>query len=190
MSTASNLVIDALLTRNSQAQLEGPEPTTEQIEIMVRAGLRAADHGWLQPTRFVCIQGEARQKLGEIFLHSQRDWQNLSEEKQKKLLNAPLRAPLIIAVISTAKPHMKIPVQEQWFASAAAAQNVLNAAWALQLGAIWRTGDVAFNPQVSAKLGLGNHEHIIGFIYIGHAKGEPKKLPVLNVHDFMQQWQG
>lgn len=182
--------IDALLTRNSMAQLEGPAPTIEQIGTMVQAALRAADHGWLNPTRFIVIQGENRKKLGQIFLESAQNWQQLPEEKQQKLLNAPLRAPLIIAVVHQQKQHHKIPAQEQLLSSAASTQNLINAAWALGLGAIWRTGDNAFNPQIAAKLGLTAHEQIVGFVYIGQRGSAPKKLPQHNIEDFVQHWEG
>lgn len=181
--------IEALLTRNSIAQLDDPAPTIEQISTMVQVALRAADHGWLHPTRFISIQGERRQKLGQIFLQSAQNWQALPEEKQQKLLNAPLRAPLIMVVVHKRHQHHKIPAQEQLLSSAASAQNLINAAWALGLGAIWRTGDPAFNPQVEAALGLGAHEQIIGFIYVGQPKASAKKLPELKLEDFYQDWQ-
>lgn len=182
--------IETLLTRNSMAQLEDPEPTIEQIGTMVQVALRAADHGWLYPTRFISIKGENRQKLGRVFLESTKDWQQLSEDKQQRLLNAPLRAPLIMVVVHQQQQHPKIPAQEQLLSSAASAQNLINAAWALGLGAIWRTGDPAFTPQVAAALGLKAHEQIVGFVYIGQPKDEPKKLPELNLENFLHEWQG
>lgn len=182
--------IETLLTRNSTAQLQEPAPTIDQISTMVQVALRAADHGWLFPTRFIAIEGDNRAKLGQIFLESTENWQQLPEEKQHKLRNAPLRAPLIIAVVNKTQQHAKIPAQEQLLSSAASAQNLINAAWALGLGAIWRTGDVASNPQVAAKLGLATNEQIIGFIYLGQHNGNPKNLPQHNTNDFLQHWQG
>ena len=182
--------IDALLSRNSAALLEAPAPPEQQLNQMFQAALRAADHGWLHPTRFITVAAGARGQLGRVFLESQENWQELPEEKQHKLLNAPLRAPMVIVVVHRQQPHPKIPDQEQLLSSAASAQNLLNAAWALGLGAIWRTGDVAFNPKVAAALGLQVSEQIIGFIYVGHPKGEPKKLPELQLLDFVSDWQG
>lgn len=182
--------IDALLSRNSAALLEAPAPTEQQLSQMFQAALRAADHGWLHPTRFITVAAEARGQLGRVFLESHDKWQELPDDKQHKLLNAPLRAPTIIVVVHRQQPHPKIPAQEQLLSSAASAQNLLNAAWALGLGAIWRTGDVAFKPQVAAALGLQANEQIVGFIYVGQSKGEPKKLPELQLIDFVSDWQG
>lgn len=181
--------IEALLTRNSIAQLTDPAPTIEQISTMVQVALRAADHGWLNPTRFISIEGQQREQLGKVFLESTANWQALPQEQQQKLLNAPLRAPFIMVVVNKQQPHPKIPAQEQLLSTAASAQNLINAAWALGLGAIWRTGDPAFNPQVAAALGLTSDESIVGFIYIGQANMSAKKLPELKLADFYQQWQ-
>lgn len=188
--TPANPVIESLLSRVSWATLGGAAPTKEQLEILLQAALRAADHGRLNPTRFISLQGEARNKLGEVFLHSQNNWQQLSPAKQQKLLNAPLRAPLLLIVVNTSQPHPKISQQNQLLASGAAAQNLLNAAWALGLGAMWRSGELANNPQVAAALGLGNYEKIIGFIYLGQKQGTPKIPPQINTADYHQEWQG
>lgn len=186
--TLSNPAIGALLNRVSCANLGGDAPTEEQLETILQAALRAADHGRLKPTRFISIKGEARNKLGQVFLHSQSNWQQLSPEKQQKLLNAPLRAPLLLVVVNTKQPHPKISQQNQLLASGAAAQNIINAAWALGLGAMWRSGELATNPQVAAALGLGNYESIVGFIYLGERQTEPKPAPKINSSKFLQEW--
>lgn len=179
--------IQVLLERNSMAQLSG-KVTEAQLEILLKAALRAADHGWLHPTRFITVQGNARAQLGKIFLESTDDWQNLSVEKQNKLEQAPLRAPLLIIVVNQAQDHPKIPRLEQLLSSAAGAQNILNAAAALGLGAIWRTGDVAHNPQVAKGLGLAQNEQIVGFVYVGEAAAAAKALPELDLGDFVQSF--
>ena len=57
----------------------------------------------------------------------------------------------------------------QWCQSlGGAAQNLLLAAHGLGLGAMWRTGDAAFDPGVKAALGLAPDQHLIGFIYVGY----------------------
>src|SRR5580698_7681813 len=49
------------------------------------------------------------------------------------------RAPLVIAVISRAAPHVKIPEWEQVLSAGAAAMNLVLAAHALGFGASWIT---------------------------------------------------
>jgi nitroreductase len=68
-------------------------------------------------------------------------------------------------------------------AAAAAVQNLLLAAHALGLGAMWRTGTAAFEPKVKAFLGFAPDQHLIGFIYIGYPEGEPKPPQRPSVED-------
>lgn len=180
--------IQAITGRVSVAQLTGPDLTAEEEYILFQAALRAPDHGWLRPSRYLTVRGTAREALGRVFLESAPDWQSLSEDRQMKLLNMPMRAPLLIVAISSPQEHPKVPREEQLLSTGAGVQNILNAAWALGLGAIWRTGDVARNPQVAAALGLQTGEMIVGFIYVGHINGPLKTLPELAVTDFVRPW--
>lgn len=179
--------IEALTQRNSIASLTGPDVTIEQLNTLIQAGLRAADHGWLKPSRFITVTGDQRQQLGQVFLKCTESWQEMSEDQQHRLLNSPLRAPLIIISVSRIIDHPKIPRIEQLLSTAASTQNIINAAWALGLGAIWRTGAVAQNPQVAAALGLAEDEQIVGFVYVGHCNQVPKKLPELKPEDYVTE---
>ncbi|WP_235263441.1 nitroreductase family protein [Nitrincola sp. A-D6] len=99
--------IDLLLTRVSSPVLEEPAPTAEQLDLMYRAALRGPDHGGLRPYRFLQIEGEGREKLGQIFVDAARaERADISEQEVQKLFNAPLRAPLIIVAIA---PCSRIP---------------------------------------------------------------------------------
>ena len=62
--------IEALTQRNSIAALTGPDITSEQLDVMIQAALRAADHGWLKPSRFIAVRGEQLNKLGQVFLET------------------------------------------------------------------------------------------------------------------------
>jgi nitroreductase len=41
------------------------------------------------------------------------------------------------------------------------------AAFAIGLGAVWRTGDFAFDANVNNALGLAADDQIVGFLYVG-----------------------
>ena len=53
---------------------------------------------------------------------------------------------------------------------------MLIAAQELGLGAMWRTGDAATDPEVKAFLGFAPDQHLIGFIYLGYPLNPP--MPV------------
>ena len=42
-----------LLTRNSPRELTTPFPSRDEMQEIYQAALRAPDHAWLRPTRFI-----------------------------------------------------------------------------------------------------------------------------------------
>lgn len=175
-----------LQQRVSSSILAEPAPTKEQLAELFQAALRAPDHGALTPWRFVVIEGEARAKLGDV-LHEIQVAAEAPTHAQLKAQKAPLRAPMIIVVIASIKEG-KIPPIEQEYSAAAAAQNILLAAEAQNLGAIWRTGWPAFHERVYAELGLTDSEKIVGFIYLGQRAGEKRPIAPLAADDFVSYW--
>ncbi|MNF12641.1 putative NAD(P)H nitroreductase YdjA [compost metagenome] len=75
-------------------------------------------------------------------------------------------------------------------AAGCAAHAILRAAHAQGIGAVWRTGDLAYNARVAAGLGLGSDEQIIAFLYLGTAERELRKPAPLDVADFVSVWSG
>ncbi|MAD46678.1 MAG: nitroreductase [Oceanospirillaceae bacterium] len=180
--------IQALTERVSVAQLTGPDLTPAEEDSLFLAALRAADHAWMRPSRYLTVRGDDRAKLGRLFLESAPDWQTLPDDKQAKLLNMPMRAPLIVVAVCTINDHPKVSREEQLMSTAAGVQNMLNAAWAQGLGAIWRTGEVAYNRRIAEGLGLAANEEIVAFVYLGRINAAPKPVPELPVADFVQSW--
>ena len=62
-------------------------------------------------------------------------------------------------------------------AAGAAAQNVMLAATALGFGAMWKTGDAAYDETVKAGLGLEAGDAIVGFLYLGTAPADAVPPP-------------
>ena len=164
---------DAIYTRQSIAKVR-PEPVPrELVEKLLAAAVQAPNHHKVRPWRFVVLTGAARERLGETMadaLHKRKpdaDDESLARERRK-----PMRAPVLIAV-GVDKPSIAKAVQiENVCAAAAAVQNMLLAAHALGLGAMWRTGDAAYDPHVKAFLGFEPEQHLIGFIYVGYPESE------------------
>ncbi|WP_151669305.1 nitroreductase family protein [Nitrincola schmidtii] len=180
--------IDLLLNRVSSPVLDLPAPTADQLDIMYRAALRAPDHGGMRPYRFLQIEGEGRQKLGQVFVEAaQQSGDPLTEAELEKLQNAPLRAPTIVVVIATLQPHPKVPEIEQQLSAGCAAHGLVLAAFAQGVDAIWRSGKMAFNGWVNQRLGLEANEQIVGFIYLGKAR-KHKIVPCPAVGEFVQLW--
>ncbi|WP_342243529.1 nitroreductase family protein [Pseudomonas sp. OTU5201] len=181
--------LDALLNRVSLARLQEPAPDAAQREVLFRAAMRAPDHGYLRPWRFLTIEGEGRAKLGELFVSAvlAKD-PKAPEAATTKARNMPLRAPLMVVVIATLQAGHKVPEVEQLLSAGCAAHGMLLAAHALGLGAIWRTGDMAYDLTVASGLGLAENERVVGFLYLGSVEGERRAAPELAPADFVQNW--
>lgn len=181
--------IEALHQRTSMPRLGEPAPSPEALDAIFKAALRAADHGLLRPWRFLVIRGDSLLKLGQLFADAAlRKNADITAVELDKIRNKPLRAPLIVVTVSSPKAHPKIPEFEQDLSAAAATQNMLLAAFAQDLGAMWRTGSMAYDPQVKKGLGLRDAEKIIGFLYLGAAAAPGKKILNEDPADFVQEW--
>lgn len=183
--------LDALLNRVSVPRLVDPAPDAAQRELLFRAALRAPDHGQLRPWRFLTVEGAARERMGELFADAllAADAQ-APEEKLLKARGMPMRAPLLVVVIARVQAHPKVPASEQVIAAGCAAHGILLAAHAQGIGAVWRTGDMAYNAHVARGLGLAAYEQIIAYLYLGTPERELRRAPEVSVEDFVSAWQG
>ena len=109
----------------------------------------------------------------------------LNRERQKAL-----RAPVIVVVAARTTPSDKIPEVEQLVSAGAAAQNIMLAAHAQGYGAMWRTGQPAYDAGIKQALGLDPGDAIIGFLYIGTWVGGSSPLPRPVADDYVMTWRG
>lgn len=182
--------LDLLHNRVSCPALIEPGPTKQQLDSIYQAALRAPDHGAIRPWRFLTVAGDARQKLGDLYLKAALiENPQLSPERQDKIRKMPLRAPTVIVVIAAVSEHPKVPMVEQEISAGCAAQNIILAAHAQGLGAMWRTGDMAYLSTVKSGLGLTEEESIIGYIYLGTAK-KMRKATTHDLSNYVTDWQG
>lgn len=160
-------LLTAIDSRASALKLMEPGPTRPHLEQIMRAAVRAPDHGRLRPWRFVVLEGAARDKLGAAMARlslakfPQSTPEQLDGERRKVL-----RAPTII-VVAARITQGKIPEVEQIAAVAAGVENMVLVAQALGYGAMWKTGAAAYDAQAKTELGLTAQDQIVAFLYLG-----------------------
>ena len=172
--------LELLKTRRSikPVELAGPAPSAAEIETLLTIASRVPDHGKLVPWRFIIFEGQAREAAGDAIAaafcakYPQASHEHVAAERSRLA-----RAPLVIAVVSRAAPHVKIPEWEQVLSAGAAAMNLVLAAHALGYAASWITEWYAYDRGVLAALGLAEHERIAGFVHIGRASASPEDRP-------------
>jgi nitroreductase len=102
------------------------------------------------------VEGAAREQMGELLAEAAKLQDGeVTEAAIDKARNGPLRAPLVVVVIARVQDHVKYPKSEQLLAAGCAAHGILLAAYAQGIGAVWRTGDLAYSAHVAKGLGAG-----------------------------------
>ena len=151
--------IDLLTSRRSvkPRELTGPGPTEAELATLLTVA-----------SRFIVFEGEARQKAGEIiaavFRERRPDATPDQVEHERRRL---AQAPLVVAVVSRAVPHVTIPEWEQVLSAGAAATSLVLAAHALGFAASWLTQWYAYDRKVLDALGVAPEEKIAAFVHIG-----------------------
>jgi len=190
--SAETLRLLALRRSTPVAMLGEPGPDAEDLDALLRLAMRVPDHRKLEPWRVLIIEGGARQKLGDYFAAARhlRD-PDTSPEKLDQERRLPLRAPVVLAVISSpVHDPKKTPVWEQQLSAGALCQTLMIAASAMGWAACWITEDAAYDGHVHAALGLQPNEQIAGFIYLGTAKEQPVERQRPDVAEKAVRWEG
>jgi nitroreductase len=171
-----NPALELLLGRRSCHRLTSPGPAPDELALIFAAALRAPDFGHLRPFRFLAAQGEGLDRLGQAMERAAI----AAAQPQKIIARAPRmphRAPLVIVVAASPKPHQVVPVFDQQLCAASTVLMMQLAARTLGYGGIWRSGWLMHDRGLHRELGLSDAEQIVGFLYLGtptaHRDAEP-----------------
>ncbi|MCL6564274.1 MAG: nitroreductase [Firmicutes bacterium] len=173
-------VSEAITSRRSIGRLEG-DVDPKVLEELISHAILAPNHHLTQPWRFTILTGPARERLGEFWARLTADERGLAGEEREKWIerekSRPLRAPVLI-VVSCPVDQDPVRAAEDHSATAAAVQNFLLEAWARGIGTMWRTGGMAYHPEVKRFLGLDPSDLIVAMLYVGQpAMAPPKARP-------------
>lgn len=180
--------LEAIFSRRSTGRLTEPAPSPDDLTRILEAAAAAPDHGELRPFRLVVLAGEAKDAFGHVLaeaylLRCEAVGASPTPGQLAKERTKLGRAPLVVVFGAVHRHSDLIPWNEQVAAVAAAAENALLAATALGYGSMWRTGDAAYDPRVKAVLGLGEHDALVGFLYLGtphEGEAKPPRRPDLD----------
>ncbi|MEQ9435857.1 nitroreductase [Hyphomonas sp.] len=179
----------ALRRSASKHHLAEPGPSPDALDELLKVAARVPDHRKLAPWRFIVFEGDARTAFGEQLarIHDA----NKPDAESSDILDAaglPLRAPVMVAVISSPDPTHKTPVWEQELSAGAVCQNLLLAANAAGWGGVWLSEWMAFDPDVAKLLGLTDDERVAGFIYLGTATMGCPERPRPDMREKITRW--
>ncbi len=162
--------------------LAAPGPDAGQLDELLTIAARVPDHGKLVPWRFIVFSGEGRTKAADVVAQafSKRNPDARPEQVEFER-NRLLQAPVIVAVVSRAASHVKIPEWEQELSAGAVCMSMLVAAQAMGFGGSWLTNWFSFDRDVLDAFGLSGGERMAGFIHLGTPTSVPpdRDRPVL-----------
>lgn len=186
-------LLDYLKTRRSVVLpfLAEPGPNAEELAEILTIGARVPDHGKLAPWRMITYAGDDRAvvgaRLAEIAKSRNPEIEDAALEAERKQF---LPAPLTIGVLSSIKPHPKIPELEQLLSAGCVAFNLVHAAYALGFAAHWVTRWFAYDADAAHMLGARDDEKFVAFVHIGtpQSRLEDRDRPALDT--IVRKWEG
>lgn len=182
-------VLQALKERRSIGRVKQDEVPKQLIEQLLEASVWAPSHHNTQPWRFVVMTGEGRRKLGEGYAAVQAATTGEADPEQlEKHVKKAFRSPVVITAICSPSDDRRAVKEEELAAAQVAVQNMLLAAHALGLGAVWRSGEPMYHPAMQQHFNLREDEEIVGFIYIGvpdMTPPQPARRPASEVTEWV-----
>ena len=157
--------------------MNGKHIDDAQIREVLDLANWAPNHANTQPWRFVVFAKEGLATFCQD--HADLYKENTAEDKfttakYEGLLNMQKTVSHIVAVYMKRTENAKIPMMEEYAATAAAVQNVLLGAHTLGIGVLWSTGGMTLQPAMKKYLGLAEEDLILGLLHMGYTD-EPAK---------------
>ena len=160
-----------LLQRQSCGALGAPAPAGDALQLIFKAALRVPDHLRLHPYTFIVATGEGLDRLGAIMQRAAIAT-GKPDDVVQRAIRMPKRAPMVIIVAATPRPHDVVSVFDQQLTAGCAVMAMQMAAQALGFGGIWKSGWFMYDRGLHRELGLAEQDQIVGFLYLGTPQRE------------------
>lgn len=160
------------------ALMNGKKIEDEVVRNLLELADWAPTHAHTEPWRFVVFAHDAVKDFCKD--HAELYKANVPAEKfeqvryDKIIRNGDMASHLVMAYMKRGN-NPKISLMEEICAAAAAVQNILLGAAALDIAALWSTGGLSFHPAMKTYLGLSEEDQVIGLLYLGYADNAPKE---------------
>ena len=167
--------------------LGDPGPSPVEMDELLTIAARVPDHRKLGPWRFIVFEGAARAEFGnglaEILSNRGKPAAEIEDAKKSFL-----RAPVVVAVVSSPVDDGRTPVWEQELSVGAACYSLLLAANASGWAGVWLTEWAAFDADAGVLLGLKDGERVAGFIYLGTSRMPSPERARADVAERTSRW--
>jgi nitroreductase len=152
-----------------------PDPVPgEIIRQVLESAIHAPNHRITEPWLFHVFVGKGRGELARaraetarLMAEAEGEDEEMAAGRISRERKKAFRAPVVIAVVSRAGRD-DVETMENYAACSAAVQNMLLTAHDLGLGAIWRTGPVAYHDHMRDFFGLEDGDRVVAYLYVGY----------------------
>lgn len=151
--------------------LNGRKIPDEQVHELLALADWAPTHANTEPWYFVVYAGDKVNSFchdhAELY-KSQTPADKFILGNYEKLGNMGQQASHIIVACMKRGDNPKIPELEEIAAASCAVQNILLGATAMGISTYWGSGGMAYHPIMKKYLGLGEHDKVLGILYLGY----------------------
>ena len=112
---------------------------------------------------------------------------DMLDERREQEMTRLSRAPVVVAVVSRAAPHPKMPKWEQVLSAGAACTCPYMAANAHGFACNWLTDWMRYDREAMELLGVGEDERLAGFVHRGTSDTAPSDRPRPDI-DAITEW--
>ncbi len=158
MVDKQSVILENIMTRTSVRSYTSQGVTDSEVETLLKAGMAAPTAGNRQPWSFIVLNDRAvMDEIGEIIVGARHIE----------------GAPLAIAVCGSPLLSYKVPLDEYWVQDCSAAtENILLAAHAMGLGALWcgayPNTEADRQGKLAKLLNLPQDVNVLSIIVVGH----------------------
>jgi len=179
-----SIVSNIIKTRRSikPAMMNGNKIPNGHIAALLELADWAPNHGNTQPWKFFVYADPASfcQQHAGLYQRSSNS-ETFNPTTFNNLTHMGDKVSHIIVAVMQRGDLPKIPAFEEMAAAAAAIQNLLLGATALNMASFWSTGGMTLKPEMKDFLQLRDEDQVMGLLYLGYADEQPegkRKVPV------------
>lgn len=174
-------IFEAIRDRRTVGRVKPDSVPDEVIGQLLEAATWAPNHYRTEPWKFIIMKEKGKQAFHDIAVQiSLEKLEHPTDEEREQLLKKHkkhLDTPLLLAVACVPSDNPRAILEEEIAASHAAVQNLLLAAHALGLGAVWRANpSLVHHPKVKELFQLREIDQVVGLIYLGYRETNPDRV--------------
>lgn len=172
-------VLELVRRRRSVKAFTAEPVRRDVLESLLEAAVWAPNHKLTEPWLFYVLGDETKRRFAALrrSLRARKLPDPEAPEAQKalrKVYEDTIATPALVAV-SCAVSDDPVRRDEDYAATAMAVQNLLLAAWSLELGSYLRTGEILEHAETRALLDVPDDHRLFGVIYLGRPADIPEK---------------